>query len=85
MVAKVELQLATIDQAVTVPLAAVRPQDKERAVFVVEAGKAKLRLVKTGLESLEWIQVVEGLKAEERVITASAGTLADGIAVRMSQ
>ncbi|HKB36474.1 MAG TPA: efflux RND transporter periplasmic adaptor subunit [Gemmataceae bacterium] len=85
MVAKVELELKKIDEAVTVPLSAVRAQGKDRAVFVVEAGKAKLRPVKTGLESAEWIQIVEGLEGAEQVITASAGTLADGAAVRVNQ
>jgi membrane fusion protein (multidrug efflux system) len=85
MVARVELELEKIDAAVTVPLSAVRPQGKDRAVFVVEAGKAKLRPVRTGMESPQWIQIVEGLKGEEQVITASAGTLADGAAVRVNQ
>lgn len=85
MVAKVELELEKIDAAVTVPLSAVRPQGKDHAVFVVEAGKAKLRPVRTGMESPQWIQIVEGLEGAERVITASAGTLADGAAVRVNQ
>lgn len=85
MVAKVELQLAKIGEAVTVPLTAVRPHGKDRAVFVVEAGQAKLRLVKTGQESPEWIHITEGVKADEQVITAAAGTLADGAPVRVRQ
>ncbi|MBI3698528.1 MAG: efflux RND transporter periplasmic adaptor subunit [Acidobacteria bacterium] len=85
MVARVELELEKIDQAVTVPVSAVRPQGKDRAVFLVEAGKAKLRTVRTGLESPEWIQIVEGLKGGEQVITASAGTLTDGAGVRVNQ
>ncbi|MGH9673395.1 MAG: efflux RND transporter periplasmic adaptor subunit, partial [Bryobacteraceae bacterium] len=85
MVARVELELKKIDGAVTVPLPAIRQQGTGRAVFVVEAGKAKLRPVKTGLESPEWVQIVEGLAGAEQVITASGGTLTDGAAVRVNQ
>jgi RND family efflux transporter MFP subunit len=84
MVARVELELEKINEAVTVPLSAVRSQGKDRVVFVADAGKAQLRTVKTGLESPEWIQVVEGLKGGEQVIIAAAGTLSEGAAVKVN-
>jgi multidrug efflux pump subunit AcrA (membrane-fusion protein) len=37
--------------------------------------------VKTGLESPDWIQIVDGLKPGEEVVVASAGLLNDGSVV----
>ena len=85
MTAKVSLELQRIENALTVPVAAVRAQGQERAVFFVEGGSAKRRIVKTGLESPEWIQVVEGLRGEEEVVVVAGGTLSDGTSVRVNR
>jgi RND family efflux transporter MFP subunit len=76
MTVKVSLQLRRFPGAVTVPVAAV--QGSERSVFLVRDGRAKRVKVKTGLESPEWIQIVDGLKAGEEVVVASAAPLEDG-------
>jgi multidrug efflux pump subunit AcrA (membrane-fusion protein) len=81
MTAKVSLELKRTPNAVTVPVAAIRVQGEERSVFFVQGGKAKQAKVKTGMESPEWIQVVDGLRGGEEVIVASAGQLSDGSSV----
>lgn len=81
MTVKVSLELRKLAGSVTVPVAAVLAQGAERSVFVVQDGKAKQVKVKTGLESPEWIQIVDGLRGGEEVIVASAGLLTDGSAV----
>ncbi len=85
MTARVELELERFEGALTVPVSAVRFQGRDRAVFVVEAGKAKQRAVKTGLEAPQWIQILGGLGAEEEIVTAAAGPLADGAPVRVNR
>jgi len=81
MTVKVSLELRKLAGSVTVPVAAVRAQGSERLVFVVQDGKAKQVKVKTGLESPDWIQIVDGLKPGEEVVVASAGLLNDGSVV----
>ncbi len=81
MTVKVSLELRKLAGSVTVPVAAVRAQGSERLVFVVQDGKAKQVKVKTGLESPDWIQIVDGLKPGEEVVVASAGLLNDGTVV----
>jgi RND family efflux transporter MFP subunit len=81
----VSLDLRKFPGAVTVPVAAVRDQGADRSVFVVENGKARQIKVKTGMESPEWIQVVEGLRGSEEVVVASAGALVDGTPVSVRQ
>ncbi len=42
----------------------------QECVFVIEDGKAKIRMVKTGIQDNMWIQILDGLKAGEVVISA---------------
>ncbi len=42
----------------------------QECVFVIDDGKAKIRMVKTGIQDNMWIQILEGLKAGEVVISA---------------
>jgi membrane fusion protein (multidrug efflux system) len=81
MTVRVSLELRKLPGSVTVPIAAIRAQGSERSVFIAQDGKAKQLRVKTGLESPDWIQIVDGLKGGEDVIVASAGLVNDGGAV----
>jgi HlyD family secretion protein len=55
-------------------------------VFVVENGKAKQKVVKTGLSNDNYIEIIEGLKENEEVVSGSykaiSRDLNDGIAVK---
>jgi multidrug efflux pump subunit AcrA (membrane-fusion protein) len=78
---RVSLELRRIEGAVTVPVAAVRAQGSERSVFVVIEGRAKQVKIKPGLESSDWIQIIDGLEGGEEVVVASAVPLIDGTIV----
>ncbi len=79
MTAEVTLELRTIENALTVPVSALRSQGDRYGVFVLEGGVAKQREVETGLESAEWIEIVEGLSPDENVVVATAAPLTDGM------
>ena len=81
MTAKVTLDLRTIKNALTVPVTALRSQGGEYSVFLVQGETARRRPVKTGLESAEWIQVVEGLHPSDAIVVATASPLSDGARV----
>lgn len=81
MTAQVSLALRKMANAVSVPVAALHVEGSERAVFVVEGGRARLTKVKTGIESPEFVQIVDGLRGGEQVVVAAAGALKDGEAV----
>lgn len=85
MTAKVELDLRRFDGALTVPVSAVQVHGSSRHVFVVEGGKAKQRVVNTGLESPDWVQILDGLHGDERVVVASSETLTDGADVKVNR
>lgn len=84
MTADVTLDLRAIENALTVPVSAVRSQGDRYGVFVLDGDTAKQQVVKTGLESAEWIQITEGLSPEDQVIIATANPLTNGMRVTAS-
>ena len=79
----VRLELRTIDNAVTVPVAALRHGNAGDYVYVVNAAErtVSLRPVKRGQATADKIQIATGLKAGEQVITEGADRLKDGASV----
>jgi HlyD family secretion protein len=59
----------------------------KECVFIVENGKATMRVVKTGIQDNAFIQIVDGIKVGETVVTAPynliAKTLVDGNTVKI--
>ncbi len=79
----VQLQVRTIDDAVTVPVAALRHGNEGDYVYVLNAGErtVSLRPVQRGQATVEKVQIASGLKAGEQVITEGADRLKDGASV----
>jgi RND family efflux transporter MFP subunit len=86
MFVNVSLYLQRHPNALAVPPAAIVPSKngKEKSVFVIDSGKAKLVPVKTGIDDGLWVEVVEGLSGEEEVVVVGKGGLSDGQAVETS-
>lgn len=64
--------------AVTVPTSAVIERGQLSQVFVVQKGRAWLRLVTVGERQDGSVEVLSGLQAGERVVAAPDGSLHDG-------
>ena len=81
----VQLQLGTIENAVTVPVAALRRGNDGDFVYVLNAAErtVSLRSVQRGQASVDKIQIASGLKAGEQVITEGADRLKDGASVAL--
>ena len=69
--------------AVLVPKAAVRTEDNQAFVFVVNGNLAERRAVKTGGADGERLEVVAGLRAGEQVVVPVPATLKDGVRVEV--
>jgi RND family efflux transporter MFP subunit len=65
-----------------VPATAVQISDNKRYVFVVENQKALRRIVETGVDGGEWLEIAKGLTPGEAVVVAGADALSDGVTVR---
>lgn len=57
---------------------ALRQSGQMQQVFVVEEGQARMRLVRTGAESDDRIEILSGLRAGDRVVLDPPATLRDG-------
>jgi multidrug efflux system membrane fusion protein len=80
----VQLQVRTIDEAVVVPVTALRLGGSGDYVYVLNADRTvSLRTVQRGQATAEKIVITSGLKAGERVITEGADRLKDGASVAL--
>jgi RND family efflux transporter MFP subunit len=70
---------------VTVPPSAVVRLGQLEAVFVVDAGTARLRLVRCGREADGRVQISSGLSGGEKVVVAGPADLVDGQAVEAAR
>ncbi len=64
--------------AMRVPSSAVVLRGQMEITFVVESGKARMRLVKTGKHLGAEVEVVSGLRAGEQIVVEGADQLLDG-------
>ena len=63
---------------VAVPTEAVVRHGQLEAVFVVDSGTARLRLVRTGRERDGRLEIASGLSGDEKVVVTRAADLVDG-------
>lgn len=78
--ATVEIVVGTRERALTVPLAALR----DDSIWVVDAeGVAHLRPVRTGLRGRSEVELLEGVAEGERIVTAGASLLSEGVLTRI--
>jgi RND family efflux transporter MFP subunit len=71
-------------EALVVPESAIQASEQGFVTYVVQEGKAVLRPVQLGLRTGTGIvEILEGLKAGEAVVTEGSDRLADGIPVEV--
>ena len=85
MFARVQVTADEAGAALMVPEKSVVSLAGVNKVFVVDNGRAVERKVKLGTRDGGMIEVVEGVKSGERVITSNTDKLADGSAVSAAQ
>lgn len=81
MLARVSFQRRTIPDAITAPLFAILDKGGERIVFVAEDGVARARTVTLGVISDEHVQIVDGLKAGDKLIVTGQTEVEEGTRV----
>lgn len=82
MFARVRLQFAD-DQGLVVPETALAPSGEEQYVFRIQDGKAARVVVQVGLRRGGKVEILDGLKAGDQVVTAGLQKLRDGVEVRV--
>ena len=82
--ARVAIASETVKNAIVIPASAILKDDTGKtSVMVVENGTAKKREVTTGVAGDENIQITDGLKSGEQVITVGGYGLDDGTRVKV--
>lgn len=82
--ARVEVPLGHWENALMVPTTAVAAEAGEKAVFVVEKGKASRRVVQTGLRLAESVLITSGLQAGDEVIVTGVQLVRPGASIDTS-
>jgi membrane fusion protein (multidrug efflux system) len=79
--ARVHVVYGTDRSALVIPEQAIWPDGDQKKVFRVENGKAKLVAVTIGVRQPGTVQILEGLKAGDEIVTAGQFKLHDGMGV----
>jgi RND family efflux transporter MFP subunit len=77
MFVRCEIELQKKDSVVVVPKELVMKENNAQILYVAQRETAHRRVLKTGLESKESVEVIEGLKPGERLIIEGYETLSD--------
>lgn len=83
--AKVEINLATISDAIVIPSGAIIPELEGEKVFVYEGGKAKAVPIKTGIRTEIGTQVIDGVKSQDTLILTGLLQLSHGSDVHIKE
>ncbi len=84
MFARLDLVLNKDDAALTIPVNALVKTKKGKTVFVFDNGKAVARLVTTGIEQGDRIQITSGVQEGDSVIVEGNEKLKDRTPVRLA-
>lgn len=80
--ATVRILLPKSRSAVLIPAAAIRQEGTSSRIFVIKDGRAEMRVVQTGDNENELVEISNGIAADERVATSNLELLVDGAEVK---
>jgi RND family efflux transporter MFP subunit len=75
MFVKIETIVAQKDSVIVIPKNIILSKRKGKTVYIVEKGAAQERVINAGLENAEFVEIREGLKVGERLVTKGFETL----------
>jgi RND family efflux transporter MFP subunit len=83
--ARVHIDSSMVDDVLTLPYAALQYRYGVNRVFVVDGDKLKLRELNVGERVGDRVEILNGVKAGERVAVTDVDTLNDGVAVTVTR
>ena len=75
MFVRSDIVVAKKDSTIVIPKDIILSKQRGKTVFVVERGAASERIITTGLESATEVEILKGLKKDERLVTSGFETL----------
>jgi RND family efflux transporter MFP subunit len=85
MFVKADIVVSRKENAIVLPKDIILQRGEGKVVFVVAKGEAKRRVLSTGLENPEEIEIVAGLELNDRVVTKGFETLRDESNIKIMQ
>ncbi len=85
MFVKTEVIVASKDDTIVIPKDIILTRRDRKVVYIVDRGTAEERSITTGLENPDYIEVVEGLNEEERLVVDGYETLRHRSKVKIVQ
>jgi membrane fusion protein (multidrug efflux system) len=83
--ARVTLFIGPARETVVAPITALLYDSANTKLFIVENGRAKERQVKLGRKYGEFMEITEGLKEKEVVVTVGQNNLMEGVLVDVAR
>ncbi len=83
MFVRAEIVVASKDSTIVIPKDIILVKQRGKTVFVVDKGAAEERILVTGLENPTHIEVIGGLKLNERLVVSGFETLRNQSKVRI--
>lgn len=78
MTVKMNLNNQDQEQVLAIPLSSIQNYYEEPSVFILENGRAKRQIIKTGITGDTHTEVIEGLNENDIIITKGLDALRDG-------
>ncbi len=85
MFVKVETIVAQKDSVIVIPKDIILSKRKGKTIFIVQKGAAIERIISIGLENSQSVEVMEGLKPNERLVVKGFETLRNHSKVKIVQ
>ena len=73
------------DQALMIPTQAVIPQARNKRVIVYRDGTAKFEIVTTGIRDSSFVQITEGLKTGDTIVTTGLLAIRPDSKIKLSK
>ncbi len=83
MFVKADIEVARRDSTIVISKEIIVSGNRGKTVFIVEKGAVRERVITTGLENETSVEVIEGLKKNERVVTKGFETLRNNSKVKI--
>lgn len=83
--AKVNLQLGKDSKALMIPSQAIIPQARNKQVIVLRKDSAQFVVVETGIRDSAYVQILNGLKVGDTVITSGLMTIRPNAKVKITK